>query len=137
MLVRAETNHRWSVLALRLGIVSVSLTLLLGILHGILIGAGKTDFGSLRLEAWLVWCSDFRYTFENLMYVSAVLFVGAKFFEARTLFTVGFDNNDLANVRIKGPDEEHIVWIGHRYANAIEAQTVADAFAERLKQSVA
>ena len=73
----------------------------------------------------LVWCMDFRYLFEQLIYAGAIVFIGGKFIETRSIFTIGFDNLDKDKVRMKGPDEDNIVWIGHRYGSRLEAETVA------------
>ena len=44
---------------------------------------------------------------------------------------------DSARVHMKGPDDDNVVWIGHRYASHLEAQTVAAAIEERLKGDAA
>jgi len=80
---------------------------------------------------------DIRYLADQAVYASTIFFVGAKFFETRSIFTIGFDKQDVAKISLKGPDADNIVWIGHRYATAMEAETVAEAFAERLKESAA
>jgi len=53
------------------------------------------------------------------------------------MFTIGFDKLDAAKIAIKGPDDDNVVWIGHRYGTRLEAEVVANAFAERLKESAA
>lgn len=83
------------------------------------------------------WCFNFRYFFEQLIYVGTLIFVAAKFFEGRTILTIGFDRLDAKRVSIKGPDEDNIVWIGHRYATNVEADAIAEAFRTRLKESSA
>jgi hypothetical protein len=80
---------------------------------------------------------DFRYLAEQAIYAATIFFVGAKFFEMRTLFTVGFDKMDASKVKLKGPDDDNVVWVGYRYGNRMEADAIAAAFEERLKQSAA
>jgi len=88
---------------------------------------------SAGLTALSTWIMDFRYISEQVMFVAAIIFVGAKFFETRTIFTVGFDKLDRSKVAINGPDENNIVWIGHRYETKLEAQAVSAAMAEKLQ----
>jgi hypothetical protein len=82
-----------------------------------------------------VWCVDVRYIFEQLIYLAAILFVGAKFFEGRTILTVGFDKLDKDKMIVKGPDDENVVWVGHRYGSKLEAQAIAEALDSRLEES--
>ena len=84
---------------------------------------------------WMTWFTDFRYMFEQLIYVGAIVFVGGKFIETRSIFTIGFDKLDAEKVRMKGPDDDNIVWIGHRYSSRLEAESVASAIESRLKES--
>ena len=74
---------------------------------------------------------------RQVMFIGIVLFVGAKFFETRTIFTFGFDNIDSAKISMKGPDDDNIVWIGHRYGTRLEAETIAATIESRLKESSA
>jgi hypothetical protein len=80
---------------------------------------------------------DFRYLAEQGVYAATIFLVGAKFIEMRTVFSIGFDRQDVAKIALQGPDDDNVVWIGHRYGTRIEAETVAAAFAERLKESAA
>ena len=101
-----------------------------------LISSGRSD----RVASYVLfstWVVDFRYLAEQAVYASTIFFVGAKFFETRTVFTVGFDKLDAAKIKLKGPDEDNTVWIGYRYGNRLEAETIAAAFEERLKESAA
>ncbi len=81
--------------------------------------------------------NDLRQVSEELIFVGIVLFIGAKFFETRTIFSVGFDKLDAAKISMKGPDDDNIVWIGHRYGSKIEAETVAAAIESRMKDDAA
>jgi hypothetical protein len=71
----------------------------------------------------------------NIIYAATVLFVGAKFFETRTILTIGFDQLDANNVLIKDPDGDNVVWVGRRYGNKFEAEAVATSLRNRLEES--
>ena len=57
--------------------------------------------------------------------------------EQNNNFTVGFDKTDAAKISMKGPDEDNIVWIGHKYGSRLEAETVAATIESRLKSDAA
>ena len=106
---------------------------LLSVLDGVVHGLSRDDLaGNAFLRMSVYWISDFRYVFENGIFASVVLFVGAKIFETRTLMSIGYDTVDATKVAVKGPDDENIVWIGRRYGSSYEAEVVAAAFAERI-----
>ena len=133
-----EKQEQWSKIGLRTCLGSVAAVVLLSLLDGILRGAlaiSMRDYTSAAM--WATWVYDFRMMFENLMYVGAIVFVGAKFIETRTIFTVGFAKLDSGRVQLKGPDDDHTVWIGQRYDGAIEAAAVAEAIQARLENSKA
>ncbi len=126
-------NHRpWSQVALYAVLVSIVMTAILSLADG-LVALESTR--TLYYPMYRAWVSDFRYLFEQGVYAGILLFVGAKFFETRTILTIGFDRADAARMRVKGPDADNIVWIGRRYDSALEAQAVVDAMTERLKAS--
>ena len=81
--------------------------------------------------------ADFRYFFEQAVYAATIFFVGAKFLETRTIMTIGFDKLDASRMTLKGPDEDNVVWIGHRYGTKLEAEVIASAFAGRLREDAA
>jgi len=81
------------------------------------------------------WLYDFRYLFEQLIYVSAILYVGMKFLETRTVFSMGFNMADSSRISMKGPDEDNIVWVGRKYDSVVEAETVATAIQQKLGQT--
>ena len=56
-------------------------------------------------------------------------------FETRTVFSIGFDRVDAAKMTVKGPDEDNIVWVGHRYNSSLEAEAIAAALNERISAS--
>ena len=132
----AEKQEQWSKIGLRTCLGSVAAVVLLSLVDGILRGALAISLRDYTTTAmWATWVYDFRFMFENLMYVGAIVFVGAKFIETRSIFTVGFDKLDAEKVRLRGPDEDNVVWIGHRYGTRMEAETVASAIESRLKES--
>ena len=137
MFVVSKPDRAWSELGIRVLIgaiiASVLLALADGILRGRLIELSSDSRGLLSMfETWAV---DFRYLADQAIYASTIFIVGAKFIETRTVLTIGFDKLDAAKVSVKGPDENNVVWIGHRYGTQYEAEAVATVFAERLKES--
>jgi hypothetical protein len=138
MFIEAEAARPWTKFGIRIGVVSMGLTVLFGVLDGVVRGPMLHDGYDTQLVSMLAaWCSDFRYLFEQLIYVGTLIFVAAKFFEGRTILTIGFDKLDAGHVLVKGPDQDNVVWIGHRYGTSLEAQAIAEAFKSRLKESVA
>jgi hypothetical protein len=81
--------------------------------------------------------TSFGYLAQQLIYVGVLLFVGAKFFETRTILTVGFANLDAGTMRVRGPDDENTVWVGQRYGSKFEAESMAVALQSRLEASTA
>jgi len=51
--------------------------------------------------------------------------------------TVGFDQADASKMVLKGVDLKNMVWIGRRYGTPREAEAVAGAIAQGLKESEA
>jgi hypothetical protein len=131
----------WSTVGLRVLIGSIIAAVAFALLDGIIKGpvgmahVGDSSHGGLIMIA--TWVVDFRYLAEQAVYAATIFWIGAKFIEMRTVFTIGFDRQDTARITLKGPDDDNVVWIGHRYGTRIEAETVAAAFAERLKESAA
>jgi hypothetical protein len=113
-------------------IATMALALADGLLRGYAIRHMTQSDGLTMLMTWVV---DFRYVFEQFIYAAAIFFIGAKFFETRTVLSVSFDRLDAARMSVTGPDENNVVWIGRRFATPLEAQAVAETLAERLKQS--
>ena len=136
MLFKIEKQDKWSRVGLKTCIVSVIVVAAIAILDGFLQGPAMLHARDFTIGAMVVtWLYDFRMLFNQLVYVGAIVFVGAKFIETRSIFTVGFDKLDTEKVRLRGPDEDNVVWIGHRYGTPIEAATVAEAIQSRLKES--
>lgn len=131
-----DKQGQWSRLALKVIIGSIIASVVMAIPHGIFEGRVYGNLGD-RME-WMTlatWCSDLRVLFDQLIYAGTIFFIGAKFIETRNIFTVGFDKLDAAKVSLKGPDDDNIVWIGHRYGTRMEAETVATTIESRLKES--
>ena len=132
-----EKRAQWSKIGLLISLVSVAATVVLSLLDGKLRGQefSLSMGGYANAVVWVTWVYDFRAIFEQLIYVGAIVFVGGKFIETRNIITVGFDRLDAADVSLKGPDEEHVVWVGRRYRSQMEAAAVADAIKSRLRES--
>jgi len=142
MFATAKPHNRWSAVGLRVLVGAIVAAIVLALADGIMKGPVEESItssgGSSRAGGFVLfttWIVDFRYLAEQAVYAATIFFVGAKFFETRTVFTVGFDRIDASKVVMKGPDDENIVWVGHRYANRLEAETVAAAFQVRLEES--
>jgi hypothetical protein len=137
MFTETTSHGSWSAIGLRVLIGSVIAVAFLSFADGVIKGLvlyRATDHQQLW-TAISIWVMDFRYLFEQGVYAATIFFVGAKFFETRTILTIGFDKLDKDKVSVNGPDETNTVWIGHRYNNRLEAEAIADAFRERLRAS--
>jgi hypothetical protein len=138
-----DKKEKWSERGLSLAIWSTVVAVVLALADGVFKGplAIKYGMGDMHYAAVLsmlaTWTYDLRQTVDGLIYIGALVFIGAKFFETRTIFTVGFDNLDGAKISMKGPDDDNIVWIGHRYGTRMEAETIAATIESRLKESAA
>lgn len=128
-----EPKAGWGQRGLQLAIWSTVLAAALSVLHGVAYGLHYTSANHGLWAMLETWFGDFRFLFEQLVYVGALVFVGAKFFETRTIFSVGFDKLDAAKIAMKGPDDDNVVWIGQRYTTRLEAEAVAAAIEDRLK----
>ena len=133
----------WSAVGLSLAIwstiIAIALALADGVFHGPLsfrYGIGDMHTAAL-ISMFSTWTYDLRQTVDGLIYIGALLFIGAKFFETRTTFAVTFDRVDSNKMSIKGPDEENVVWIGQRYGTRQEAEAVAATIENRLKENAA
>ena len=138
MLIHANPERRWSEFGIYVLIGSVVASVVLALADGVLRGkiyGGASDQSTLQMLS--TWASDFRYLADQAIYSAVIFIVGAKFIETRTIFTIGFDRLDAAKIKVEGPDEDNIVWIGRRYATRFEAEAIAETIAERLKESAA
>ncbi len=134
MFIAAKPNVAWSSVGLQVLTLSIVMVIALSVADGI-VKATAVDNRNATIVLFATWVSDFRYLFEQGIYAATVFFVGAKFFETRTILTVGFDKIDAAYISLKGPDDDNVVWIGRRYRSRLEAETIAAALGERLKES--
>jgi hypothetical protein len=134
MFIAVKPNVTWSSIGLQILVLSIVMVIALSVADGI-VTATALENRSPTIVLFATWVKDFRYLFEQGIYAATVFFVGAKFFETRTIFTVGFDKADSAQISLKGPDEDNIVWVGRRYRNRLEAEAIASALAERLKET--
>jgi hypothetical protein len=131
-----KIERKWSNIGLRALIGSTLIALILALADGIARGYVVAHMATGSVPTmFTTWILDFRYVAENAMTAAAILFVGAKFIETRTIITVGFDTLDSAKVSLKGPDENNVVWVGHRYGTKLEAEAISAALSERLKES--
>jgi hypothetical protein len=132
-----EGKRSWSSIGIKVLIGSIVACVALSLIDGYLRGPAVfqyTDYhGALMMLS--VWTTDFRYLAEQAIYAATIFVVGAKFIETRTIFSIGFDKLDTAKISFKGPDDENVIWIGHRHGTRLEAEAVAAAFEERLKES--
>ena len=138
MLIDTTGKTKTSDTALKWLIGTAILTALLAVPHGVLEGwhyGAESEERSLAIMLATM-AGDTRYLCENLVYVAAFIFVGAKFFETRTTFAVTFDRVDADRLAIKGPDGDNVVWIGQRYGTPMEAQSVAAVLENRLRDAV-
>jgi hypothetical protein len=117
--------------ALRWMVLSVVVTAGICIADGLL-APRSHEAEYLPISRWLY---DFRLLFEQLIFVSSLLYVGAKFLETRSVFSVGFNTADASRMSMKGPDGDNIVWIGRKYDSDVEAETVAAAIQEKLDRT--
>ena len=132
-----DKQNQWSALGLKVVIGGIIACVLLTIPHGIF--EGFVYDPARERTMWMTlatWCNDLRFLSEQLIFVGAIVIVGGKFIETRSIFTIGFDKMDTAKVSMRGPDDDNIVWIGHRYGTRMEAETVAATIESRLKESV-
>jgi hypothetical protein len=138
MFIDTTGKGNWSARALTGLFATAALFIVLSVAHALLEMKLHPIIESNDTANVLIWLdNDIRTLCEQLVYVFAIIFVGAKFFETRTTFGVSFDRIDTAKMRLKGPDEENIVWIGHKYGNRAEAEAVAAIFENRLQESAA
>lgn len=138
MFTIVKPQRPWSELGVRVLIGTIIASVVLAILDGILKGELYNSTGTRGvLEMLAIWVVDFRYVAEQGILAATIFVVGARFIETRSILTIGFDRLDAARMVLKGPDQENIVWVGHRYGTPFEAEAVASVIGERLKESVA
>jgi hypothetical protein len=114
-------------------VASVLLALGKGLLYARFAAELRQDYSTIAMLQSIA--GDLSYLFNALVYVGALLFVGAKFIETRTILTVGFAKLDADKMRLKGPDEDNVVWVGQRYGSKFEAEAMAAALQNRMQES--
>jgi hypothetical protein len=128
-------RRSWSRLALTGMIASFAICVALSLADGVVYDAaaqGKPNHWLIMSRIWIV---DLRFVFEQVIYAATILFIGARFFEQRTLISVGIDRQDVGKMAVMGPDDNNTLWIGRKYASRVEADTAAAALRSRLMQS--
>jgi hypothetical protein len=129
-------RRTWSQRAMIAMIVAVVLSVLLSLAEGLVVywlSLQATNNGPLLVARVLV--NDIRFLAEQVMYAAAILFVGSRFFEQRTLITIAFDRPDSDKMAVKGPDENGFIWVGRKYTSRIEGETAVAALKTRIMQS--
>jgi hypothetical protein len=134
MFSQLKPDRKWSFYALWAGLSALVLAFVFSFADALMQAKG-VEVGSELYIFWRVWFGHFEYMLVNIIYAATVLFVGAKFFETRTILTIGFDQLDANNVLIKDPDGDNVVWVGRRYGNKFEAEAVATSLRNRLEES--
>lgn len=126
-----DKKTSWGRLGLHLLVWSSFAAAALALLEGIVRGPvaySRIEPGAVAMFAY--WCYGLRGVSETLMSAGALVYAAGKFLETRTTFSVGF--SDAKDVRAKGPDDDDVVWIGHKYASHLEAEAAADAIRKRI-----
>jgi len=108
------------------------------------VGLGVGD--GFASDAWLnaphnhmltmikTWIADFRFLSDQVLYGSIILFVGARFFEARAVLSIGFDRVDATRMAVHGPDKEGFIWVGRKYDSHAEGAAVVAALRGRIDE---
>ena len=127
------SNKAWNVGVFAL-VLGVFLVLIEGYLRGYLRNQVDSSVSPAAIAMIGEWCYSLHFLCESVIGAAAIVFVGARFLEARTVLSVGFDSIDAAKMSVKGPDSENVVWIGHRYGTQMEAESVVAMLESRLKE---
>jgi hypothetical protein len=125
----------WARRALIGMILSFVVSLLLSAADGFVSDAWTASPHSHWLAMAHTWVFDFRFLAEQVMYAATILFIGAKFFEQRTLISVGFDRADGGKMAVSGPDENGYIWVGRKYPTRIEGENAVAALRSGIMQS--
>jgi hypothetical protein len=125
----------WSRRALTGMVISFIACILLAVGDGFAADAWMAAPHDHRLTILRTLITDFRYLAEQIIYASTVLFIGAKFFEQRTVISIGFDKPDAGKMAVMGPDENGFIWVGRKYASRIEGESAVSELKTRIMQS--
>jgi len=125
----------WARRALIGMIISFLVSVLLSAADGFVSDAWTASPHNHWLTMGRTWVADLRFLAEQVIYAATILFIGAKFFEQRTLISVGFDKADGAKMAVSGPDENGYIWVGRKYPTRLEAENAAAALRSGIMQS--
>ncbi len=136
MILPPMLKRPWSDWALIFLASSFGASIVFSVTDGLIAAAWQNDPHNLWLTALKTWTADFRYLADQVLYASVILLVGAKFFETRTVLTIGFDKIDPAKMAVLGPDDEGFIWVGRKYTSRFEGEAVVAALKARIQESV-
>lgn len=69
-----------------------------------------------------------------LIYNGVVLYLVGRLIGSWKVAIVGFEHSERDNLRVKGPDEKHTVWIGRKYDSNFDADAAFQALQRRFSQ---
>ena len=135
MIPKKMYRRSWSQRAVIAMVGSVALSLLLAFAEGGVVWLQLKTPGNPVLIVTHTVVLSVRFLAEQIVYASAILFVGSRFFEQRTLITLAFDRPDSEKMAVTGPDENGFIWVGRKYASRIEGEDAAAVLRTRIMQS--
>lgn len=102
-------------------------------LSGALIGLFELSVG--QVTTWVTFWGSVRAVAsaltEPLMFNGVVLYLFGHVASRWKVAIVGFEYKRNDELRVRGPDETHTIWLGRVYANSLEASAAADAIHRR------
>jgi hypothetical protein len=125
----------WSKRALTTMVLSFLACVALSVGDGVVSDAWVAQPHNHMLIMGRTWIADLRFLAEQVIYASTILFIGAKFFEQRTVISVGFDRPDSGKMAVMGPDENGYLWVGRKYPSRIEGENAVAALRSGIMQS--
>jgi len=69
---------------------------------------------------------------STLSWIGALFYCLGRLLESGFVTIIGFERTPPSKLLVKGPDENHVVWIGNPYDSALDAELAAQALAKRL-----
>jgi hypothetical protein len=67
-----------------------------------------------------------------LVYNSVFLIAIGVLLRSWRVTLIGFESTPAAQIVVSGPDDDNVVWLGKKYASALDADLAANALAKRL-----
>ncbi len=125
----------WSKRALTTMVLSFLACLLIDVADGFVSDAWMAKPHNHLLIMSHIWVFDLRFLAEQMIYASTILFIGAKFFEQRTVISVGFDRPDSGKMAVMGPDENGYIWVGRKFPSRIEGENAVAALRSGIMQA--